>query len=121
MERAQLGRPMVHMTKFVQIRLKDLGARRVDDRQTDTQTDRQTNAGNNKGNPSDRANTVRGFSAAAQQRVVARQRNSNAHIPNKYCTCWQSFIEIGSLVCAVCSILLPAVFEIEPIKYRAYC
>ena len=53
MERAQLGPPMVHTTKFDQNRLKDLGARRVDDRQTDT----QTNAGNNKGNPSDRANT----------------------------------------------------------------
>ena len=48
--------PMVHMTKFDQIRLKDLGARRVDDRQTDT----QTNAGNNNGNPSDRANRQAG-------------------------------------------------------------
>ena len=50
MERAQLGPPMVHMTKFDQIRLKDLGARRVDDRQThththtDTHTDKQTQA-----------------------------------------------------------------------------
>ena len=42
MERAQLGPPMVHMTKFDQIRLKDLGARRVDDRQTDRHTDTQT-------------------------------------------------------------------------------
>ena len=55
MERAQLGPPMVHMAKFDQIRLKDLGARRVDDRQTDRHTDTQTNAVNNKGNPSDRA------------------------------------------------------------------
>ena len=51
MQRAQLGPPMVHMAKFDQNRLKDLGARMVDDRHTD----RQTNAGNNKGNPSDRA------------------------------------------------------------------
>ena len=58
MERAQLGPPMVHMTKFDQSRLKDLGARRVVDRHTHTHTHthRQTNAGNNKGNPSDRAN-----------------------------------------------------------------
>ena len=42
MQRAQLGPPMVHMAKFDQNRLKDLGARRVDDTQTDTQTDRQT-------------------------------------------------------------------------------
>ena len=37
---------MVHMTKFDKIRLKDLGARRVDDRQTHTQThtDKQTQA-----------------------------------------------------------------------------
>ena len=33
---------MVHMAKFHQNRLKDLGARRVDDRHTDRQTDRQT-------------------------------------------------------------------------------
>ena len=58
---------MVHMAKFHQNRLKDLGARRVDDRQTHRHTDKQTqakkgqsfgsgqqtNAGNNKGNPSD--------------------------------------------------------------------
>ena len=56
MQRAQLGPPMVHLTKFHQNRLKDLGARRVDDRHT--HTDRQTNAGNNKGNPSDRANKL---------------------------------------------------------------
>ena len=42
MECAQLGPPMVHLTKFDQNRLKDLGARRVDDRQTDRQTDTQT-------------------------------------------------------------------------------
>ena len=53
MERAQLGPPMVHMTKFDQIRLKDLGARRVDDRHTHTHANI---AGNNNGNPSDRAN-----------------------------------------------------------------
>ena len=76
------------MAKFDQIRLKDLGARRVDDRHTHRQTDRQThrqtdrhtdrhtdkqtqaiirailrigptNAGNNKGNPSDRAKKIR--------------------------------------------------------------
>ena len=40
MERAQQGPPMVHMTKFDQIRLKDLGARRVDDRQTHRQTNK---------------------------------------------------------------------------------
>ena len=44
MERAPLGPPMVHMTKFEQIRLKDLGARRVDDRQTHRQTRKQTQA-----------------------------------------------------------------------------
>ena len=33
----------VVMTKFDQNRVKDLGARRVDDRHTDTHTDRQTN------------------------------------------------------------------------------
>ena len=44
MQRAQLGPPMVHKTKFDQIRLKDLGARRVDDRQTDRHTDKQTQA-----------------------------------------------------------------------------
>ena len=44
MERAQLGPPMVHMAKFDQNRLKDLGARRVDDRQTHTQTRKQTQA-----------------------------------------------------------------------------
>ena len=43
------------ITKFHQNRLKDLGARRVDDRHTHRHTHRQTNAGNNKGNPSDRA------------------------------------------------------------------
>ena len=37
MQRAQQGPPMVHMTKFDQIRLKDLGARRVDDTHTHTQ------------------------------------------------------------------------------------
>ena len=36
MQRAQLGPPMVHMAKFHENRLKDLGARRVDDRHTDT-------------------------------------------------------------------------------------
>ena len=41
MQRAQLGPPLVHMAKFDQNRLKDLGARRVDDRQTHTQTSRQ--------------------------------------------------------------------------------
>ena len=40
MQRAQLGPPIVHMAKFDQNRLKDLGARRVDDRHTDTQTDK---------------------------------------------------------------------------------
>ena len=37
---------MVHMAKFDQNRLKDLGARRVDDRQTHrhTHTDKQTQA-----------------------------------------------------------------------------
>ena len=35
---------MVHMAKFHQNRLKDLGARRVDDRQTHTHTDKQTQA-----------------------------------------------------------------------------
>ena len=58
MERAQLGPPMVHMTKFDQIRLKDLGVRRVDDRHTHKQTQaivmailriRPTNSGKNKG------------------------------------------------------------------------
>ena len=49
LERAQQGPPMVHMTKFDQNRLKDLGARRVDDRHTHrhththTHTHRQTN------------------------------------------------------------------------------
>ena len=38
MQRAQLGPPMVHLAKFDQNRLKDLGARRVDDRQTRKQT-----------------------------------------------------------------------------------
>ena len=44
MQRAQLGPPLVHVAKFDQNRLKDLGARRVDDRQTDRHTDKQTQA-----------------------------------------------------------------------------
>ena len=35
---------MVHMAKFDQNRLKDLGARRVDDRHTHRHTDKQTQA-----------------------------------------------------------------------------
>ena len=42
MERAQLGPPVVHMTKFDQIRLKDLGARGVDDRRTHARTRRKS-------------------------------------------------------------------------------
>ena len=42
MQRAQLGPPLVHMAKFDQNRLKDLGARRVDDRHTHTHTHRHT-------------------------------------------------------------------------------
>ena len=38
MDRAQQGPPLVNMTKFDQIRLKDFGATRVDDRQTHKQT-----------------------------------------------------------------------------------
>ena len=48
MQRAQLGPSMVHMAKFHQNRLKDLGARRVDDRQTDRQTDTHTDTQTNK-------------------------------------------------------------------------
>ena len=40
MQRAQLGPPMVHMAKFHQNRLKDLGARRVDDTHTHTDQNR---------------------------------------------------------------------------------
>ena len=42
MQRAQLGPPMVQMAKFHQNRLKDLGARRVDDRHTHIQAGRRT-------------------------------------------------------------------------------
>ena len=91
MQRAQLGPPMVHLAKFDQNRLKDLGARRVDDRhthrqthtQTDRHTDRQTNAGNNKGNPSDRANNAHVLIALKGVTSLPRQKcySWNFHEP----------------------------------------